>query len=489
MAERFDRRQIISYLSAKLAEAPTLSRERTQENGKEFGHRRVYSRIRKHVDNFLMEEKTGIENRIIVLPGLRGVGKTTLLFQIYKYLTLTKQIEQDRVLYFSVDELKEYLGVKISEIIKVYVEDFFKTSLINLDKRLFILIDEAHFDKDWSISAKIIYDQTKKIFLLLTGSSALSMEMSVDLARRARKEVMFPMNFSEYLILKYNIFPPHSTAETIRNLLFNPGNTSLEYARDRWDGLKRKTLSIGKPLDKEFEHFLSSGGFPFGLSLEEKAIYERILGMIDRIIEKDIFVIKSFKTETRNIIKRIITFLALQKPGGTSDVKLAQKLDISPTLVRGILDVLEKTHLIFSVKPYGSAGKVVRKPWKYYFLSPSINAAIRYTLGVYDLRDRDMLGLFAENLVASSFFRMKETINIPSGIFYDPEREGVDFLIQKGFDEIIPVEVSIGRKGKSQIKKAINKYKAKYGIIISNVDDVKKEGNIIYLPVTFFSFM
>ncbi|RLI92952.1 MAG: hypothetical protein DRO89_01150, partial [Candidatus Altiarchaeales archaeon] len=99
----------------------------------------------------------------------------------------------------------------------------------------------------------------------------------------------------------------------------------------------------------------------------------------------------------------------------------------------------------------------MRKPWKYYFLSPSINAAIRYKLGVLDFLDRNMLGILAENLVASSFFRMKETIQ--TGIFYDPEKEGVDFLIQKGGGEIIPIEVSIGKKGKSQIKKAINKYK------------------------------
>ncbi|RLG69700.1 MAG: ATP-binding protein [Candidatus Iainarchaeum archaeon] len=490
MVGRIDEAEIISYISAKLAEAPVLAREKTQKNGKPLGHRRAYSRIREYVDNFITGEKAGgVENRIIVLPGLRGVGKTTLMLQIYKYLALTKQIEQARILYFSVDELKEYLGVKISEVVKVYVERIFKTSFVNLDKQLFILIDEAHFDKDWGVAAKIIYDQTKKIFLLLTGSSALSMEMSVDLARRAKKETMFPLNFSEYLILKYKVFPPPGTAESIRGVIFNPSNTSLKYAEDNWNELKRRSLSIGKPLDKEFEWFLSSGGFPYGIVLDEKVIYEKIFSMIDRIIEKDIFVIRSFKTDTRNLITRIITFLALQKPGGTSDVKLAQRLNTSPTMVRSILDVLEKTHLIFSVKPYGGSGKIVRKPWKYYFLSPSVNAAIRYKLGRYNLRDRDMLGLFAETLVASYFFRMKETINMPSGLFYDAEKKGVDFLIQKGLDEVIPVEVSIGKKEKGQIKKAINKYKAKYGVVVCDIDDVRKEGDVVYLPITFFSFV
>ncbi|MEM0171875.1 MAG: AAA family ATPase [Thermoproteota archaeon] len=149
-----------------------------------------------------------------MLPGLRGVGKTTILLQIYNYLTQVKKVEQARVLYFSADELKDYLGAKISEAIKVFVEDIWNTSLTSLDKPLVILIDEAHYDKGWALSAKIVYDQTKRIFLLLTGSSALSMEISVDLARRARKEIVFPLNFSEYLILKYKKYPPRGTAES-----------------------------------------------------------------------------------------------------------------------------------------------------------------------------------------------------------------------------------------------------------------------------------
>jgi len=485
-----ERREILNYVTAKLAEAPVLAREKTQEENQSLGYRRGFFRLKKYASDFLLGEKLGnIENRIIVLPGLRGVGKTTTALQIYKYLTLSKNIEQERVLYFSADELKDYLGAKISEVIKVYVEDILKTSLVNLDKEIFILIDEAHFDKDWSTSSKVVYDQTKRAFILLTGSSALSMEMGIDLARRAKKEIMFPLNFSEYLILRHNIFPPKSTAESIRELIFNPSGDSLKYAAGKWDKIKRKTLALGRPIEKQFEYFMTSSGFPFSMKLNEKNAYERIFGMIDRVVERDMFTIKSFNTGTRNIITRILYYLALQKPGGTSDVKLAERTGTSSKLVRDILDVLEKTHLVFSIKPYGGAGKVVRKPWKYYFLSPCINAAIRFKLGVYDMKNRDMLGLFAESLVASYFLRMKETVNLPTGIFYDPSEGGVDFLMQRGIDEIIPVEVSIGKKGKGQVLKAIIKYKSKHGIVISNVDRISFENNVVNIPITLFSFV
>ncbi len=486
MYKMINKKEIVSYLLAKLAEAPLLAKEKTQENGKKYKYRRAYFRVKKYIDEFLADKDN---NRIVMLPGLRGVGKTTLLLQIYNYLISTKKLRQERVLYFSADELREYLGIKISELIRIYVEDILKTSLVNLNKRIFILIDEAHFDEEWSLASKIIYDQTKKVFLLLTGSSALSMEVSVDLARRAQKEMMFPMNFSEYLILKYKLFPPSGTAGSIRELIFMPSDRLLKEAGALWNKIQRNYLGIKKPLNKEFEYFMLSGGFPFSMNSNEKETYEKIFSMLDRVIERDIFVIKSFKTDTRNVITRILSFLVLQKPGGTSDAKLSERLKVSPSLIRGILETLEKTHLIFSVKPYGGAGKIVRKPWKYYFLSSSLISAMRYKLGLYNLVDRNMLGIVGENLVASYFFRMQKTINMPAGIFYDPEKEGVDFLLQTGTGEIIPVEVKTGKKDSSQIRKAIVRYNSKYGIVISNDNNVKMQNNVIYIPLALFSFV
>jgi hypothetical protein len=41
-----------------------------------------------------------------------------------------------------------------------------------------------------------------------------------------------------------------------------------------------------------------------------------------------------------------------------------------------------------------------------------------------------------------------------------------DFLITRGADEIIPVEVSIGQKEERQVKKAVKEYNAKHGVIV-----------------------
>ncbi len=486
-----EKEQLLKYTLAKLAEAPQLAKNHLEEAGKQLKYRRAYFRIKKHADDFLLGEQFGnITNRLVVLPGLRGVGKTTIVFQIYDYLLNQKKIRQDRILYFSTDELKAYLGKKILDVADTFIQDVHKTSPAYLDKEIFIFVDEAHFDSNWSETAKILFDKSKKIFMIFTGSSALNMELSVDAARRTTKEIVFPMNFSEYLTLKYEWLPPSGTAESIRDLIFHGDKGSfVDDAKSKESELNKKLMGIGKPIANEWKDFVCYNGFPFSLNMKQTEAHEKLFSMIERVIEKDIFSIQSFNTDTRNTISRILAFLALQSPGGTSDAKLSQLIGISPTTVRSVLDILEKAHLIFSVKPYGGAGKIVRKPWKYYFLSPSINGAIRFKLGAYDAHDSNMFGVFLESLVASYMIRMKETVNLPTGIFYDAEDRGADFLILDAEENIIPIEVGFGKKDKGQIERAIKKYKSKYGIIICDCPEIRQEGNIIYIPFMTFSFV
>jgi len=165
-------------------------------------------------------------------------------------------------------------------------------------------------------------------------------------------------------------------------------------------------------------------------------------------------------------------------------------LSISPRLVNEILNVLEKTQIIFNIKPYGGAGKIVKKAWNYYFLSPSIKAAINYELGRFNLENRKCLGNLAENFVASSLYKLSKTRFSLMGLFYPPEKGGVDFLIRTKFDNIVPIEVGIGKKTKSQLSKAINKYDSDYGILISNrYNRINHYDNVIYIPLMSFGFI
>lgn len=476
---------LLDYILVRLREGPRLSRDHIYRNESKLRYRNAFLKLKKHADNFLEGFN---ENRFIVMPGLRGVGKTTLLFQLYDYLINQKGIKQDRVLYISTDHMSEYLGGRIIDAVDVFISEVHHKTPVTLDHELFILIDEAHYDKGWSKAGKILFDQSKKIFMIFTGSSALNLEMNVDAVRRTKKESIYPLNFSEYLLLREDIYPPGGTSKSLRNLIFNG---DIEKASQKENQLMKRTLGLKEPPEKEWEDYLCCGGFPFGIHLDDRDIHEKTFNMLDRVIEKDVSLIRSFRSDTRSAIFRVLMFLAMQKPGETSEGKLANSIEISSALVKDILAILEKTHLIFHIKPYSkSAGKSVRKAWKYYFLSPSIKTSINYQMGKYNPRNREFWGELAENLVASYFKRTQETINQPYGIFYSPEKGGVDFLLSTIDGEIIPVEVGLGKKGKGQIKRAIRKYESNYGLVVSNKSTkISKDEDVIYIPLTTFSFL
>ena len=68
--------------------------------------------------------------------------------------------------------------------------------------------------------------------------------------------------------------------------------------------------------------------------------------------------------------------------------------------------------------------------------------------------------------------------------------KNVDFVVQRGLDNPIPIEASYGKKDKTQIKRVISKYKSSHGVIISNTtENIEIKDNIIYLPPKTFSFL
>jgi predicted AAA+ superfamily ATPase len=125
-----------------------------------------------------------------------------------------------------------------------------------------------------------------------------------------------------------------------------------------------------------------------------------------------------------------------------------------------------------------------------YFLSPSLNAAINYKMGNYHLDNREIMGGLAENLVASTFFKWKETNNIPLNINYLPGKGEADFLLSWNIENIVPVEVGLNKKQTGQLKKSMRKYDSNYGVLISNgFNKIDMNNDIITIPLVTFSFM
>ena len=159
-----------NYIRNQIFSMPIRITQDLLNQGKEFNKRSEFYNIAKYIDNYLDNNDI---NRFLLLPGLRDVGKTTLLFQVYEYLQKEKGISPHNILYFSCDRLKKLGEVDIFDVVKEYIETYHSSIIETLPHKVFILIDEAQNDKDWSMNGKLLFDSSKNIFMIFTGSSAL----------------------------------------------------------------------------------------------------------------------------------------------------------------------------------------------------------------------------------------------------------------------------------------------------------------------------
>lgn len=456
-------------------------------NGKRFQHRLDFNYITEFIDSFIEGDEI---NRYLVLPGLRDTGKTTILFQIYEYLLYEKKYNTNNIVYLSGEKLKNMFDASIMDAVNTYLKNYHNSDLLTLDEKVFLLIDEAQFDKNWSITGKIIFDSSKKIFMVFTGSSALEFEYNADSARRMLKIPISPLNYSQHLKLKYD-FPTYNISKSLIELIFDK---KIDEAME----LERKIFlnysNIQNYDFNEWDEYLYYGGFPSSFYQNPYNTSKKLLDIIYKVINTDMKDFKDFSSKTQYYTYRILYFLALQKPGDLSQNSMANKLGCPASTVGTILSTLEKTHLIFHTGPYTSSPKRETKSFNYYFATPSLRHALALELGIASTDPQAYKGVLLENLVASSFFNLKNEKSEMYNTYYDSKakktEKKVDFILQRGFNKPIPIEVGIGKKGKSQIKNAIRNYQSDYGIVISNSSAwIEEEDNIIKIPVKTFSLM
>lgn len=475
----------IDYLLNILKSTPELVENSITKNNQNLNKRKYFYELKNKIDIFLEGDT---DNRFYIIPGLRGVGKTTILFQLYNYLIKSKNINPKQILYLDLDRLKDYGKFNILNYLDLFIKDINEEAYLNRDP-IFIFVDESQYSHNWDHVGKIIFDENKNVFLIFTGFDALNLETSMDSTRRSIKKEIYPLNFSEYLNLKYDCVIPNNISEEIFNMIFTGDiNESLKIEKD----IQRNIYTqFRRDIEKIWQEFIQYGEFPACFNKTKTEIIQTGLDIKNRIIEKDMDLTASFTTNTKQISYSVLNILALQKPGTLSTQKLATTFEIGKTSVNTILDAFRNTQLIFNIEAYGSINKRNRYPKEYYFLSNQIKANIYQNSGQATRNQNEFLGILAENLVASSLFKMKKKSMRDFGIFYDPRtKNNVDFLINSILGEIIPIEVGIGKKNKKQITNAMNHYDSNYGIVISNkTKQIKKENNVIFIPIKTFSLM
>lgn len=481
-----DRISILSnYINEIVYELPLILNDRiSDKNNRRYNYRVEFQDIIKHIENFINDIN---DERFIVLPGIRTVGKTTLLFQVYDYLLNERKIPFNQIVYISCDDLNDIIQCSIREFTEIYLKNFHNTTIRLLDKKIFLLIDESQYDNNWALAGKIIFDRTNNIFMIFSGSSALHLEYNADSARRSYNYDIRPVNYSQHLKLKYNI-NFNIKENLLKNMIFGG---KFEECAQKEEEINNILMTNPNISNDEWNNYLFYGGYPIYFNqTNTRKIRDKIVEMTKKVVENDLPKIKNINIENQKNANRILRYLALIESSAVSQNKISIYLDTSRANVENILKLLEQTHLIFHLDAYGSSHNRNKKAWNYYFATSSIKYALASFIGNVSKDKSKYEGILIENLIASKLYEMSD-YNYNFSLHYDSgKKANVDFIIQNEFGENIAIKVGIERKDKRQVTKAIEHYDSKYGIIISNyTPKIEKEDNIIYIPPKTFAIL
>ncbi len=473
-----NKEKIKEYINEQMAQANFRAMAYVfDEHNKKRPNRNIFTQLQSHLDKFLAGKKA---YRWITLTGLRGAGKTTVMYQLY---FANKNID-GYFLVLSVDEVTQTLGSNIYEVINVFEETIGK-SITNLDKPLFLFLDEVQYDEKWGITLKTIYDRAQNVFIFSTGSAAVLMNNNPDIARRAIYEKIYPLSFTEFVKIKHNKHESENLASELMGIIFDGKNAKDVYAK-----LKNKEKAINEYYlgvsRIDFVNYLYYGSLPFMIALENEAlVYDQINKSLERVVNVDVPKIQGLSPD---IVRRIPAILyALADMDALNFTTLAEKFGISRSKIADIFSILEQTEILHRIYPYGSHFKqVTQKPSKYLFSSPAFRAMYYKTIG-NNITPQNARGKLLEDLVGMYIYRLYDK-KASFSLTYDSAAGGADFIATNGEKKIV-IEVGVNKKEYRQIIQTAQKVKAAYGFVISEQAktlEYSSDINALKIPLNYF---
>lgn len=466
---------VILYLQKQIRSNPDRLYYYTHDpNGRPHPKRPIFNTIKDYTEAFVNQRS---KNRLIMLPGFRGVGKTTLMAQV-----CTEYQSQFTSLFVSVEEAYHLIGIGITQLIQGF-EELMAKDLESMSGPILFFLDEVQSDPSWAIALKTLFDRTHNIFFCCTGSAAVLLQSTPDLARRSLFHKIQPLNFAEYALIRHNTSIAHNISHTINHALFHH-----DTAKQVFDDLQQINPIINQfwsQIDrKEITSFMSYGTLPFTLTMtHEVAIYDAISLLIDKIIDQDLPILGHFEHSTLKLTKQILS--AIADSDAISVQALSERFGINKFTLTSLLTALEKAEVLFKVPAMGSNMTAAKKSAKYLFASPAIRMSLLYLTG-QESTFLTRQGALFEDLV--SCYLQQHYILKGQGILrYDAAQGGADFILQLFNYKQLIIEVGRGPKAAKQIKKTSQKVKANYNLIIAHQKlQLDEATQTIFVPWDYF---
>ncbi len=277
--------------------------------------------------------------RIVILTGMRQVGKTTIMRRVFEAITGPHKIFLD---------LENPLNQKVFE------EDNFDNIIANLSelgfapgRKSYIFLDEVQSAPKIVKALKYLFDHYR-IKFFLTGSSSYYLKNLFPESLAGRKVLyeLFPLDFEEFLVF----------------------NEKQKKSAGSFSARARGKNKIAFELYKKlFNEYLEFGGFPAVVLESNRTRKKQILEDIFKsYFEKDVKTLSDFRELGK---MRDLILLLTGRAGAKLEIsKVASEIGMARETVYAYLNFLEKTFFISLLSPFsrGVDGEV-RGAKKSYF--------------------------------------------------------------------------------------------------------------------------
>lgn len=295
--------------------------------------------------------KVNWNDRLIMIKGARGTGKTTMLLQRIKETFGNSE----EALYASCDNLW-FTDHKLVELAEYHY--------IHGGTHLFL--DEIHlYQGNWQQELKNIYDSFPGYYVVFTGSSIIHLDMALaDLSRRCLPYRLYGLSFREFLRF-----------EGIMDFLA----ISLDELLDPTHSKETEIIAAlpsGTKILAAFTAYLGKGYYPFYRSDSRGEYYGRIERLLDASVMRDMPAIERIEYETLHKMMRLLYVMSAEVPFSLNVQSLSQKIQVSRNTIIRMFDLLDKGAILRCLHSGWISPKSVAKPGKILFDNTDIMATL-----------------------------------------------------------------------------------------------------------------